>query len=300
MMTTANYIPKKTLTNDDMAQMVETSDEWIYSRTGIKQRHICDGETHEEMTVAVAKKLLEKSKLSPQEIDLLIVATVTASNQTPSTACIVQNAIGAASAFAFDISAACTGFIYGLTVADRFLAAGSCKKAMIIGAEALSTVMDWEDRTTCVLFGDGAGGVILEQRLLADDLHSDGSKWDCIVIPRGGAIRMNGREVFEMATKKGLESIQTALDKAGLTIDDIKYIIPHQANDRIIQTLAKKMKIDISKFYRNIENYGNTSAASVPIALGEMAELGLLAEGDRVLCVAFGGGFTWGSVIMQL
>lgn len=311
------YAPSKVVTNDDMSLVVDTSDEWIYSRTGIKHRHLSTGEDTSDLCVKVARGLVEKSGIDPIDIDLIIVGTITPDYATPSTACIVQGAIGAVNAFAFDISAACSGFVYALSIADKFIKSGKCKNAMVIGAETLSKIVDWSDRSTCVLFGDGAGGVIAEARqeggIIAEDIHSKGQDAlkmtgnerkpsNMVYKPEGENnpyLVMDGRAIFNFATRAVPHSVNELLAKSGLSADDIKYIIPHQANSRIIDIVARKLNIPIEKFYLNIDEYANTSAASIPLALGEMESKGLIKKGDKIILTGFGAGLTWGSMLIE-
>ncbi|MCL2573430.1 MAG: ketoacyl-ACP synthase III [Defluviitaleaceae bacterium] len=311
----AHYVPPRVLTNDEISTWVDTSDEWITKRTGINSRHISEGENTSDLCVNVAQKLISQAGLNPQDIDLLLVATVTPDYLSPSVACIVQSAIGATNALAFDINAACTGFVYGFSTAQKFLVSGGYRNIMVIGAEVLSKYTDWTDRNTCVLFGDGAGGMILsladDDRAYAEKLHARGAmpitvSHQRVVNPfvEGSReldhIKVDGREVFEFAVKSVSDNIKEVLDIAGLSTDDIKYIIPHQANGRIIEGISKKLKLDIGKFYINIEKYGNTSSASIPIAFDEMMIKGLLKSGDKVIFSGFGGGLTWGSILIEL
>lgn len=311
------YAPEKVVTNDDLSQIVDTSDEWIYPRTGIKRRHLSTGENTSQLCIEVAKKIINKSGINVSEIDLIIVGTITPDYATPSTACLVQGAIGAVNAFAFDISAACSGFVYALSIADKFIKSGSYKKALVLGAEVLSKVVNWKDRTTCVLFGDGAGGAILEATdkggILAEDLHAMGE--DGLKLTGGERLpnnmvytseradnpylSMDGRAIFNFATKVVPHSINTIIEKSGVNIDDVKYIVPHQANSRIIDVVARKLKLPIEKFYLNIDEYGNTSAASIAIALGEMSNKGIIEKGDKIIITGFGAGLTWGSMLIE-
>lgn len=316
---TGAEIPAQVITNDDLAKIVDTNDEWISQRTGIKERHISGGENLSELATKAAKQILERANVDAKEIDLIIVATVTADYGTPSAACMVQKEIGADNAVAFDITAACSGFLFGLSVADKFIRCGVYKKALVIGGEVLSKIVDWTDRSTCVLFGDGAAGVLLErsedeQGLVLEELGSQGSGYEVLTegyTPASNAfndveplqkqdyVYMDGREVFKFATKKIVSSVSHVMEKAGVTADDIKYFIPHQANARIVEVSAKKLKIPYEKFYMNIDRYGNTSAASIPIALNEMNEKNLLQKGDKIILCGFGGGLTWGSVLIN-
>lgn len=315
-----NCLANKTVTNDDLCKFIDTSDEWISSRTGIKERRISDDKNTSDLCIETGKKLLENANLAPEDIDLIIVATITPDYLTPSTACIVQGGLNCVNAVAFDINAACSGFVYALSVAGKFIKSGVYKNVMVFGAETISKIVDWSDRSTCVLFGDGAGGIIISRSeddhncILAEDMHSDGSGWHSIT---GGAIPlkntfvnapedinyafdMNGREVFNFATRSVPKSIKLVLEKANLSLDDIKYIVPHQANTRIIEVVAKKLKVSLDKFYLNTDKFGNTSAASIPIALGEMKQKNLLQAGDKIIITGFGGGLTWGSVLIEI
>lgn len=311
------YVPSGVVTNDDLSKIVDTNDEWIYSRTGIKKRHLSQGENTSELCINVAEKLIKKSGIDPLDIDLVIVGTITADYATPSTACLVQGAIGATNAFAFDISAACSGYVYALSIADKFIKSGSYKKALVLGAETLSKIVDWSDRASCVLFGDGAGGAILEPRenggILCEDLHAkgqDGLKLtanekqpeNMLYKPErenSKYLQMDGKAIFNFATKVVPQSVNTILEKSGVSIDDIKYIVPHQANSRIIDIVARKLNVPIEKFYLNISEYGNTSAASVAIALGEMSNKGMIEKGDKIIISGFGAGLTWGSMLIE-
>lgn len=319
-----SYTPKRVVTNDELSKLVDTSDEWIASRTGISKRHISTGENTSDMATIVAKKLIEKADISSLDVELIIVATISPDYLTPATACIVQGAIGAVNAVCFDISAACSGFVYALSIADKFIKSGVYKNAIVIGAEVLSKTIDWSDRATCVLFGDGAGGVFIKadknkNSIIAEDLHSDGSNYKCLTSSKinfktpfsadtsEGAseekenyLKMNGREVFNFAVKKVPISINDLLKKAKLTLDDIKFIVPHQANSRIVQGIAKKLNTSMDKFYLNLDRFGNTSAASIPIALSEMIEKKIVKKNDKIVITGFGGGLTWGSILIEL
>lgn len=314
------YIPERKIDNDEMSRMVDTSDEWIVSRTGIKERHISTGENTSYMAGEVLKGLIEKSGISPLDIDLLIVATISPDYLTPSTACLVQHIAGAKNAFAFDINAACSGFVYALSTAEKFISSGKYKTAAVIGADILSKMIDFTDRSTCVLFGDGAGGVLLqaceENHYLSEDMNSCGDKAMALYgghMPvdtvfskeqpnMGKYIKMNGREIFDFTLTEVPESIKRALSKAGLDLEDIDYIVPHQANARIVNYMAKKLSIDVSRFFINIDQYGNTTAASIPIALSDMLEEGKIeiGSGKKLALVGFGGGLTWGTVIIKI
>jgi 3-oxoacyl-[acyl-carrier-protein] synthase-3 len=303
------------VTNEEISTWVDTTDEWIAKRTGIRARHISEGENTSDLCVHVARKLLDNAGLCPKDIDLLLIATVTPDYLSPSVACIVQKAVGAANALAFDINAACTGFVYGFSAAQKYLLSGQYGNVMVIGAEVLSKYVDWTDRNTCVLFGDGAGGMILtvneNSGTYFEKLHTRGampitvSRQEvvnpfCKGLWEMDYIKVDGREVFEFAVKSVSENIGEVLEAAGLTLEDIRYVIPHQANGRIIEGIAKKLRADISKFYINIEKFGNTSSASIPIAFDEMMAGGLLRKGDKVIFAGFGGGLTWGCILIEL
>ena len=282
------YIPSKVVTNDMLSQIVDTNDEWITSRTGIKQRHITTGENTSDIASKAALNALANANIDALDIDLIIVATCTPDMFTPATACIVQKNIGAKNAFAFDLSAACSGFIYGINVAKSMMKQNNIKKSLVIGAETLSKALDWKDRSTCVLFGDGAGAAVLsldeDEGIIDVICNSKGSKWENLTIGAKDIdnpyvdevtifnpyLQMNGGEIFKFATVTMVKLIKEILKQNNLTLDDIDYIVPHQANERIIQFAAKKLDISMDKFYINIHEYGNTSAASIPIAISEM------------------------------
>lgn len=315
---TGSYAPDRIVVNSRMSEVVETSDEWIRTRTGIEERRITVGENTSELCVKAAVQAIDKAGIKPEELDLIIVATVTPDCFTPSTACIVQGRLGASNAACFDINAACTGFIYALNTAAQFLKTGEYKTALVIGAEALSKIIDWADRNTCILFGDGGGAAVLrasdKKGLLAFYTGSDGSKGEllkCDAVPvkelfasgeadlHKSLLHMDGKEVFKFAVTVMHETIEKLLDKTGLNINDIKYIVPHQANYRIIEATARRLKISEEKFFINLQKYGNTSAGSIPIALDEMVQKGLIKKGDKLLLVGFGGGLTWGGTILE-
>jgi len=308
------------LTNDDLSRMVDTSDEWIRTRTGIRERHIAkDGETTASMAVQAARQALEVARLNPTQLDLIIVATLTPDYLFPATACLVQDILGATHAAAFDLLAGCSGFIYGLNIAAHLLSSGAYQTALVIGAETLSRITDWSDRATCVVFGDGAGAVILqtgenEGGVLATTLGSDGSGGDVLRVPAGGSfapashqtveaglhfIQMKGREVFRFAVNKIPAATCEVLEKAGLTLDDLDLLIPHQANQRIIEAAARFLALPPEAVYSNLEWYGNTSTASIPIALSEAVEEGRIQTGDLVVCVGFGAGLAWGAAAIR-
>ena len=313
------YTPKNLVENERLQEFLETSDEWIRSRTGIERRYISLDENTSDLAVEASKKALNQAGLSAEEIDLIIVATVTPDNFTPSTACIVQDKLGAKNAWAFDINAACTGFIYALKLGRSLIRSGEAKNALIIGAETLSKALNWEDRGSCVLFGDGAGAIVLTSTeedcgIKRVNVKSDGSKGDSLVIQglplnspfKDGRevsknyINMNGREIFKFATKVMEESIVEILEKENIKIEDISAIIPHQANLRIIDYVVKRLGIPREKFVTNLQNYGNTSGASIPIALCESINEGNLKKGDNIIMVGFGGGLTWGAALIKL
>lgn len=318
----AKYLPEKIVTNAHLATFLDTSDEWISSRTGIKQRHISTNENTSDLGTKVCESLIEKSGIKAEEIGMIIVATISPDYLSPATACIIQKNIGACNAFAFDINAACTGFVYALSIAEKYVSSGVCNHAIVIGAEVMSKEMDWSDRSECVLFGDGAGGIILSQSknkqssFIAESLRSDGNRYSCIISGerpvqnaftekkrmKNTYLKMKGREVFDFATRNVPENISRLLEQASISSDDVKYIIPHQANSRIVEIIAKKMNISIEKFYMNINEYGNTTAATIPIALAEMIEKGLLkyGNGDKVILTGFGSGVTWGSILIKI
>ena len=300
-------VPKNVVTNDDISKLVDTSDEWIFSRTGIKERRISKGEGTIFHAKIAALKALEDSGLDIKDLDLIIVATLTPDNLMPSTACSLQKELGADKALCFDISAACSGFIYALDVASSMIRAGRFKNALVIGAETLSKVMDFTDRNTCVLFGDGAGAAVIEEK---EDLKvfkifsgSNGYLSDNLKIPfingEKNYISMNGKEIFKFAVHIIPFCINEVLKGSGMELKDIKLIIPHQANMRIIESTAKKLGLPMEKFYTNLKYYGNTSAASIPIALASAKEEGAYKDGDAVILVGFGGGLTYGSVLFK-
>lgn len=320
IISTGSYTPDRILTNHDLEKMVDTSDEWITERTGIKERRIAsEGQSTSDLAYEASKKALKNAGLKAKDIDLIIVATVTPDMIFPSTACLLQSRLDAKKAAAFDINAACSGFIYGLSVADSFIRSGNYKRILLVGAETLSKFTDWQDRTTCVLFGDGAGAVILETTtgdsgIISTHLHSDGSLWELLNLPGGGSknpasketldkrmhfIKMKGNETFKVAVR-ALEGIaDETLKKNNLKSSQLSSLIPHQANLRIIQATASRLGISMDKVVVNIDRYGNTSAASIPIALDEAVRTGRIREGDYVLFEAFGGGLTWASAMIK-
>jgi 3-oxoacyl-[acyl-carrier-protein] synthase-3 len=317
---TGSYAPLKVLTNADLEKLVATNDQWIVSRTGIRERRIAaEGEETSDMAAMAARRALELAGVSAEEIDLLIVATVTGDAPTPSCAAFVQAKIGACNASAFDVSAACAGSLYGLVIADQFIRSGAAKRALVVGAERLSRVVDWTNRETCVLFGDAAGAMLLgvtqdeDRGLLASNLRTDGSMTGVLGIydhdlgplaerqesETPARIKMRGREVYKSAVRLLPESVQAALDQAGLEADDVTHVIAHQANLRIIESALATLGVPIEKCWINIDRYGNTSSASMPITLDEANRAGRLKPGDVIAMMAIGAGLTWGSVILR-
>lgn len=315
---TGSYVPERILTNNDLAKIVDTNDEWITTRTGIRERRIAsDDEATSDLAFKAAEKAIIDAGIDKNEIELIIVATMTQDHLTPSTAALVQDKLGIKAA-AFDVSAACTGFIYGFTAGYSFIKAGIYKKVLVIGAETMSRVTDWEDRGTCILFGDGAGAVVLGEvetgGFLASHLAADGSGACELIVPAGGSrkaataetienrevyLKMNGREVFKFAVKAFPESVENVLTQQNLTADDIDIFIPHQANVRIIEAIAKRFKQPLDKFFVNLHKYGNTSGASIPIALDEASKEGRFKKGDKIVATGFGGGLTYGSILFE-
>jgi 3-oxoacyl-[acyl-carrier-protein] synthase-3 len=299
VISTGKYVPKKILTNQDLEKMVETSDEWITSRTGIKERRIAENETATDMAYFAAREALKNSNLDKDDIDLIIVASITGEQMTPSVANHVQKMLNIKQCMSFDVNAACTGYVYALEVASSLLQTGQYKNALVIGSEKLSNVLDYTDRNTCILFGDGAGATIIKKDENSKAYFYNQSKadeTDALTVKK--YIKMDGRKVFLFAVDVMKKSIEKILLDANLTMDDIDIIIPHQANLRIIQSVAKSLNLSLDKFEINLQNYGNTSAASIPIALDEYVKKH--KQSKYVLLVGFGGGFTWGSAILQL
>lgn len=310
---TGSYLPKKIVTNAELSKTVDTSDAWIVDRTGIKQRHIA---APEELTSDIASKaalsVLSKSSIKPEEIDLIILATTTPDLTFPATATTVQAKIGATNAFAFDIQAVCSGFVFALATADNFIKSGQVKNALVIGADTLSRIVDWNDRNTCVLFGDGAGAVLLQATtedncgIIASDLHSDGTLNNILKTNGGvalnqksGFIEMTGKEVFKHAVEKMSKSVISVLEKSCLTVKDIDLLVPHQANARILNAVANRLELDESKVIITVENQANTSAASIPLALDLANSQQKIKKGDLVVLEALGGGLTWGSIALR-
>ncbi len=314
------YAPETVITNDDLAKIVDTSDEWIRSRTGIRQRHIAtEKETTASMAIIAAQEALDRARINPADVDMVIVATVSPEYPFPATACLVQEALGAKNSGAVDVNAGCSGFVYGLTLGAGMIKGGQSKVVVVIGAETLSRIVDWEDRSTCVLFGDGAGAVVLQASdepggVLATVLGSDGGGGKHLMVPGGGSklptsldtvknrehfIKMNGPEVYKFATRVMGRAAKEAVEKGGITLDDIDLFIPHQANARIIKSAAKYLKLDESKVFQNLQRYGNTSSASIPIALCEAIQNGRVRDGDNLVFVGFGAGLTWGATVVK-
>ena len=310
-------LPRRVLTNAELESMVDTSDEWIVQRTGIRQRYIAgDGETTASLGEAAARAALDKGGLTPADIDLIIVATSTPDNTFPATAVNIQNRLGMHHGFAFDVQAVCSGFVYAVATADAYIRGGLARRVLVIGAETFSRILDWTDRTTCVLFGDGAGAIVLEGQegkgstadrgVLTAQLRSDGAHREKLYVDGGpsttgtvGHLRMEGREVFKHAVGMITDVIVSAFDATGFTADDIDWLVPHQANKRIIDGSAKKLGIPLEKVVVTVDQHGNTSAASIPLALAAAAADGRIKEGDLVLLEAMGGGFTWGAVLLR-
>ncbi len=317
---TGSYLPETIVTNEDLEKIIDTNDEWIVTRTGISERRKAPPEmATSDLGAIAAQRALESANLRPEDIDLIIVATITPDMLFPSTACIIQEKIGATKAAAFDLSAACTGFIYGLSIAAQFIATGMYKYVLVIGAEVLSRILNPKDRSTLILFGDGAGAAVLGPveegyGFLSFDLGAEGSGGDLLYIKAGGSrfpasketvekgehyIKMVGNEVFKFAVRIMGETSLKALEKAGLTQDDVNYLIPHQANIRIVDAAVKRLKLATEKVYVNLDKYGNMSGASVPVALDEAVRKGRINKGDNVILVGFGAGLTWGSCVIR-
>lgn len=313
------YLPETVLTNKDLERMVDTTDEWITTRTGIKERRIArSDEATSDMAVEAAKRALKDAKLKAADIDLIIVATITPDMFFPATACLVQDRLGARTVPAFDISVACSGFIYGLAIANQFISSGAYRHALVIAAEKLSAITDWSDRTTCVLFGDGAGAAVLgpvkEGGILSVYLGSSGKEGDLIKLPAGGSripptkksiedrlhfVKMNGTELFKHAVRIMADAALHATQPLNLKAKDISLVIPHQANLRILEAVAKRMGLTKDKIYLNIDKYGNMSAASSAVALADAVKEGRIKKGDKILLDAFGGGLTWGAIVIE-
>lgn len=318
---TGSALPGKILTNAELERLVDTSDEWITTRTGIKERRIAiEGEYTSTFAAEAGRRAMAMAGVNPEEIDLIILGTVTPDFPFPSTACIVQDILGATNATAFDLSAACSGFLYGMSIAEKYICSGAARKVLVIGAEVLSRIVDWQDRNTCVLFGDGAGAVVLEgseggHSILSTHTFTNGAFWNLLYQPGCGSrnpatdsrtiderltfIKMEGNDVFKHAVRAMEEAALTALDTNGLLPSDISLLIPHQANRRIIDATAKRLGLGTDRVFTNLHRYGNTSSASIPISLDEAHRQGVLTSGDKLLLVAFGGGFTYASALVN-
>ena len=316
-----SYLPAKIATNADLEKIVDTSDEWIVERTGIKERrYVAEGETNSDMVAAVCNQCIEEAGIEPEDIDALLLATITPDRLLPAAACIVQAKIGAKNAFAMDLSAACAGFLFGLQFGGNLIALGQAKNVLVVGCEVLTSITNWTDRTTCVLFGDGAGGVLLQPwkegmpEVLATDIGSDGNYADMLTIPAGGQeipltsglleqnahkVIMDGSAVFKRAVRTMVGTTRNALTKCGLNEDDITWLVPHQANLRILVSTARNLGIPKERVYINVDKVGNTSSASVPIALDEARKADCFEKGDIITMCAFGGGFAWGSSVVR-
>ena len=316
---TGSFVPARVLTNVDLERMVETSDAWIVERTGIRERRIAaSGESCSDLAVKAAERALEAAGVAAVDLDLILVATCTGDAPLPATACVLQHRLGAQRAAACDISAACSGFVYALAVGDAYVRSGY-RQVLVVGSEVMSMLMDWTDRGTCILFGDGAGAVVLGpaadgQGILSSHLHSDGTLWDLICVPGGGSaappsekmlaeglqyLKMKGNETFKVAVRTMEEVAREALPANGLSVEDLDLYIPHQANLRIIKAVASRLGLPMEKVVMNMDRYGNTSAASIPLALDEAVRGGRVREGNLILMEAFGGGLTWGSVLVR-
>jgi len=316
---TGSCLPERILTNADLEKMVDTSDEWITTRTGIKTRHIARaGEETSKLASVAARRALEMAGVTPAEVDMIVVGTISCEKAMPSCACLVQKELEAVNAFAFDINAACSGFLYGLDLADKYIHHNPDMKILVIGAENLSARTNWQDRNTCVLFGDGAGACLVTgndqgRGILASKLYADGRLWEllhmdsapslnpdlCTLPSDGPFIKMVGKDVFRYAVRAMTEAITAVLEKEGLFLADISLIVPHQANIRILKSLADYLNVPLEKIYINVHKYGNTSAATVPIAMDEANREGRLQQGDLLLICTFGGGFTWGAALVR-
>lgn len=316
-----HYVPERVLTNADLEKMVDTTDEWIVTRSGIRERRIArEDEATSDLAAEAARRAIASAGVTAGDIDLIIVATITPDMPFPNTACFVQNLIGAKNATCIGLEAACTGFLFALDVASQYLLNGRFKTALVIGAEKMSTIVDWQDRTTCVLFGDGAGAVVVQVRetgegILSTVTGSDGSLAGLLNLPAGGSraptslqtvenrlhyMRMEGKEIFKHAVRAMGESARRALEKSGLTMNDIACVVPHQANMRIVEAIRSRLDVGPEKFFVNLDKYGNMSSASIPVALDEAVQSGRIKKGDNVVLVAFGGGLTWGSMVVKM
>ncbi len=317
---TGSYVPEKVLTNLDLEKIIDTNDEWIRTRTGISERHIAsDDENTSDLATKAAQRAMEMAGAAPEDIDLVVVGTITGDYPWPATACIVQSNLGAKNAGAFDVSAACSGFLYALSCAVDRIEAGRCKKAVVVGAEILSRIVNWEDRNTCILFGDAAGAVVVEavegdNGILSTHLHADGSQLELLYQPGFGTkllpsveslknkdyyLQMQGNEVFKVAVRSMSEVAKKALQANDMSVEDVDLFIPHQANIRILKATAKKIGLKDDQVYINVDRFGNTSGATIPLALDEANRAGRLKEGDILLLDAFGGGFTWAAALLR-
>jgi len=316
-----SFVPAKLLTNDELAEMVDTSDEWITTRTGIKVRHIVsENESTASLATEAAKKALATANLDPKDLELIIVATITPEMVFPSTASFVQRALHARKAWVFDLAAACSGFLYGISIVQQFIQSGQIKNALVIGAETLTKITDWTDRSSCILFGDGAGAIVLERSedgqkgILYSTMHSDGNRWEALNCQAYGSrypvnkklddpkkvyMQIKGREVYQQAIRRIVETVNHCLEACNMSTDEIGMLISHQMNARIIESAAKRLKLPDEKVFINIDEYGNTSAASVPIAFDECVRKGKIKRGDIVILVAFGAGLTWAANLIE-
>jgi len=316
-----SFVPQKVLTNEDLERIVDTSDEWITNRTGIKTRHITtDEETTALLATEAARKALASANLDPKELELIIVATITPEMVFPSTASFVQRALSANNAFVFDLAAACSGFIYGVSIVQQFIENGRLKAALVIGAETLTKITNFKDRSSCILFGDGAGAVVLKSAqdgrrgVIYSTMYSDGDRWEALNCQAYGSrypadkplddpnkvyMEIKGREVYQHAIRRIVETVNECIERSNLRLDDVKMVIPHQMNARIIDSAAKRLHLPAEKVFMNIDRYGNTSAASVPIAIDECARTGRIKRGDIIILVAFGAGLTWGGTVIE-
>jgi len=317
---TGSYAPERVMTNADFEKIVDTSDEWIVTRTGIRERHMArDDETTSDMAAEAARRALAAAGIGPEEVQMIVVATITPDMPFPNTGCLVQDKIGARGAFCFDVEAACSGFVYALELGRQYVSSGALDTVLVIGAEKMSSMTDWTDRSTCVLFGDGAGAAVLRpcrrgRGLMTSVMGSDGSLAELLMVPGGGSrnptshetvdkglhyLKMEGREVFKYAVNNMTAAAREALEKSGLSLEDVACVIPHQANVRIIQAIAQRLHAPIEKFFINVDRYGNTSGASVGIAMDEAVRSGRVKAGDVVMLLVFGGGFTWGCSLLE-
>nr|WGD86495.1 beta-ketoacyl-ACP synthase III [Bacillus subtilis] len=299
------YIPEKVLTNHDLEKMVETSDEWIRTRTGIEERRIAaDDVFSSHMAVAAAKNALEQAEVDAEDLDMILVATVTPDQSFPTVSCMIQEQLGAKKACAMDISAACAGFMYGVVTGKQFIESGTYKHVLVVGVEKLSSITDWEDRNTAVLFGDGAGAAVVgpvsdDRGILSFELGADGTGGQHLYLNEKRHTIMNGREVFKFAVRQMGESCVNVIEKAGLSKEDVDFLIPHQANIRIMEAARERLELPVEKMSKTVHKYGNTSAASIPISLVEELEAGKIKDGDVVVMVGFGGGLTWGAIAIR-